>query len=50
MTNLGKNAGFSFQVELEVSCETASSLKESTLYLTTSRRVAETEEMDKVAQ
>lgn len=50
MTNLWKKAGFFFQVELEVSCETASSLKESTLYLTTSRRAAETEEMDEVAQ
>lgn len=35
--NLGENAGFSFQVELEVSCETASSL-----YLTAYWREATT--------
>lgn len=48
--NFGENAGFFFQAELQVSCETASSLKVNTMYLISSRRVAETEKMDKVVQ
>lgn len=46
----GEKHSIFFPVELEVSYETASSLKESTLYLIAFRRAADTEEMDKVAQ
>lgn len=49
MIDFGKNTGFFSQVELELSCETAS-MKESTLYLTTSRRVTKTQEIDEVDQ
>lgn len=47
---MGKMQDFFFQAELQVSCETASSLQLSTMYLISSRRVTATEKMDKVVQ
>lgn len=48
--NFGENEGFFFQAELQVSCKKASSLKVSTMYLISSRRVTATEKMDEVVQ